>query len=193
MPDDLSLTDAHIAGLPVKECGEPLVDLRRIPALRVGPDAGGAWLRSSLVDRLVTAQCLLPRGTRLLIVDGYRTAARQRRHFADACTTLRIAHRDGPDRQGRATARRDCQPADTAPHRTGAAVDLTLYPTCGPDPDMGAWEYTDLALEPPPARVLANRRMLAQVLIAVGLVNRPTAWWHWSYGDQYWCHLTRAD
>ncbi len=30
------------------------------------------------------------------------------------------------------------------------------------------------------------------VLGAAGLVNYPTEWWHWSYGDRYWAMATGA-
>jgi D-alanyl-D-alanine dipeptidase len=33
-----------------------------------------------------------------------------------------------------------------------------------------------------------NRALLAEVLTAAGLVNYPTEWWHWSYGDRYWAY-----
>ena len=29
-------------------------------------------------------------------------------------------------------------------------------------------------------------------LTAAGLVNYPTEWWHWSFGDRYWALLTGA-
>jgi D-alanyl-D-alanine dipeptidase len=35
--------------------------------------------------------------------------------------------------------------------------------------------------------------MLAGALAGAGLVNYPTEWWHWSYGDRYWALLTGAD
>jgi len=38
----------------------------------------------------------------------------------------------------------------------------------------------------------ANRQLLCQVLSSVGLVNYPTEWWHWSYGDRYWALSTGA-
>ena len=31
----------------------------------------------------------------------------------------------------------------------------------------------------------ANRLILADALAGVGLVNYPTEWWHWSFGDRY--------
>jgi zinc D-Ala-D-Ala dipeptidase len=34
--------------------------------------------------------------------------------------------------------------------------------------------------------------MLAEALRAAGLVNYPTEWWHWSYGDRYWALATGA-
>ena len=29
-------------------------------------------------------------------------------------------------------------------------------------------------------------------LRGAGLVNYPTEWWHWSYGDRYWALMTGA-
>jgi hypothetical protein len=29
--------------------------------------------------------------------------------------------------------------------------------------------------------------------IRAGMLNYPTEWWHWSYGDRYWAHATGAD
>jgi D-alanyl-D-alanine dipeptidase len=56
--------------IPVRECGEPMVDVRAAAPLRVvaGP---GVRLRAGVVDRLVVAQSLLPRDLRLLIVAGH--------------------------------------------------------------------------------------------------------------------------
>lgn len=34
--------------------------------------------------------------------------------------------------------------------------------------------------------------LLARVLRGAGLVNYPTEWWHWSYGDRYWALMTGA-
>ena len=37
----------------------------------------------------------------------------------------------------------------------------------------------------------SNRTVMAKAL-GVGLVNYPTEWWHWSYGDRYWATATGA-
>ena len=31
---------------------------------------------------------------------------------------------------------------------------------------------------------------MADVLGGAGLVNYPTEWWHWSFGDRYWALQT---
>ena len=48
---------------------------------------------------------------------------------------------------------------------------------------FGARNITDAARR--------NRDTLAAALSGAGLVNYPTEWWHWSYGDRYWALLTR--
>ena len=74
------------------------------------------------------------------------------------------------------------------------AVDLTLCDPSGAELDLGTPLdatpeqsdgacYTDAPLPQPAA---ANRAVLVHVLRAAGLVNYPTEWWHWSYGERYW-------
>ena len=43
------------------------------------------------------------------------------------------------------------------------------------------------------ASARAHRVLLASVLGGAGLVNYPTEWWHWSFGDRYWALMTGAD
>ena len=43
-----------------------------------------------------------------------------------------------------------------------------------------------------PAAARANRRLLGDALRGAGLVNYPTEWWHWSFGDRYWAATTGA-
>ena len=38
----------------------------------------------------------------------------------------------------------------------------------------------------------SHRALLGGALTASGLVNYPTEWWHWSYGDRYWALTTGA-
>lgn len=92
-------------------------------------------------------------------------------------------------------------PPEIAPHRAGAAVDLTLVDTDGRELDLGTPMnatpeesagacYTDAAGISEQART--HREILEHVLTAVGLVSYPTEWWHWSFGDCCWALATGA-
>lgn len=71
------MADPRVAAIPVRECGEPLVDVRSGPAAllvdgrRSDPDGAFAHLRQHVRDQLVEAQRQLPGGLRLLVVEGY--------------------------------------------------------------------------------------------------------------------------
>jgi len=163
------LADPRVAAIPVVDVGEPLVDLRRLAPTA---SATGRLVRRSLASRLHRAALILPEGVGLNVVEGYRTATAQQDDMA---------------------------PLDIAPHVAGAAVDLTLVDADGDELWMGSrldatTEESDgachidaLDLDP---EVIARRRVLVQVLHAVGLVNYPPAWWHWSFGDRYWALVT---
>ncbi|MGY2873478.1 D-alanyl-D-alanine dipeptidase [Marmoricola sp. URHA0025 HA25] len=92
-------------------------------------------------------------------------------------------------------------PVPVAPHVAGAAVDLTLVDRHGRELDLGTPIdatpeqsggrcYSDA--EDISAEARHHRQVLARALRTAGLVNYPTEWWHWSFGDRYWALLTRA-
>jgi D-alanyl-D-alanine dipeptidase len=158
------LTDPRVLALPVHESYEPLVML----GASFGP--ARARVRSAVAARLRWAQVELPVGISLRVVEGHR--------FAGAA------------------------PIGVAPHAAGAAVDLTLVDLRGRELDLGtpvaaiAEEYGRRChFEAPdvPASARTHRTLLHRVLTAAGLVNDPTQWWHWSYGDVYWALVTGAD
>ncbi|GAA0656641.1 hypothetical protein GCM10009548_24160 [Streptomyces malaysiensis subsp. malaysiensis] len=41
-------------------------------------------------------------------------------------------------------------------------------------------------------RARENRAIMIEALSSAGMVNYPTEWWHWSYGDRYWAWSTAA-
>lgn len=189
------LADPRVRAVPVSECGDPLV---RLPA-DVSPT--GALVRRALADRLLTADAALPPGVHLRIVEGYRSPAAQQAIIEWYAARIRTAH---PDASGRALERltsRFVAPHDVAPHVAGAAVDLTLVDVCGEELDLGTPidatpEDSDgrcwFAADGIGADARAHRGLLHRVLAAQGLVNYPTEWWHWSYGDRYWAWETGA-
>ena len=205
MSEIILMSDARVAAVPVEECGERLVDVRDFLLVdeRKHKDSHGAetHLRQGVLDRLLAAQALLPEGLRLLFVEGYRPPALQRSYFERYSDELRAEHPDwSPDRI-RSAASRYVSPPEIGPHTAGAAVDLTLADADGRELDLGTPMnaspeqsagacYTDAGNVSAEAR--AHRTVLGSALGAAGLVNYPTEWWHWSYGDRYWALETGA-
>ncbi|MGW6456973.1 M15 family metallopeptidase [Streptomyces sp. NPDC055078] len=196
----------EVAHISVVECGEPLVDLQESSLLDVDPrqaDPDGAYsmVREGVAVRLERAARLLPDGLRLLVTEGYRPLALQRRYFDAYAAELRRANPDWPDDHLRTQVSRSLAPPEIGPHVAGAAVDLTLCTRDGDELDLGTPVdaspeasdgacYTDAPNISGHAR--RNRLTLRAALTTAGLINYPTEWWHWSYGDRYWALLTGA-
>ncbi|MFI0263588.1 M15 family metallopeptidase [Streptomyces sp. NPDC017056] len=204
MSEIVLMSDPRVAAIPVAECGERLVDVRRGDSLLVDvrkqdPDGAFAHLREGVLERLHKAQSMLSPGLRLLFVEGYRPPALQRDYFEEYAGQLQAVHPEWSSTQVHAAASRYVSPPEIAPHSAGAAVDLTLADAGGHELDLGTRMdadpeesegacYTDAANISEKAR--ANRKLLGAVLTAAGLVNYPTEWWHWSFGDRYWALIT---
>ena len=206
MNEIILMSDPRVTGIPVEECGEPLVDVRQDGSLLVDPrkqDPANAFalLRQDVLRRLRDAQEALPGGLRLLFVEGYRPPSLQRRYFEEYAAELRASRPDWPEERVHAMASRYVSPPDIAPHSAGAAVDLTLADADGRELDLGTRMnaspeesagtcYT--AAEGITAEAREHRAILGAALTAAGLVNYPTEWWHWSYGDRYWAQSVGA-
>ncbi|MGW7824932.1 M15 family metallopeptidase [Streptomyces puniciscabiei] len=198
------MSDPKVAAVPVTESGERLVDVRLggrllVDTRKQDPADAFAHLREGVLERLLTAQTMLPTGIRLLFVEGYRPPSLQREYFEEYAGRLRAAHPGWSSQEIHSAASRYVSPPDIAPHSAGAAVDLTLADTDGNELDLGTRMnadpeesagacYTHAPNISEEAR--ANRELLGTVLTAAGLVNYPTEWWHWSFGDRYWALLT---
>ncbi|NAS23192.1 dipeptidase [Herbidospora sp. NEAU-GS84] len=201
MGDVILISDPRVTSIPVIDCLEPLVDVRAF--LRVDPrlaDPAGAFahLREGVAERL--RRVVLPLGVHLMVVEGYRPVSLQRKWFEEYRETLRTTFPDMSSDELHVAASRFVSPVEVAPHTAGAAVDLTLCDDDGVELDMGTEvnatpEQSDgacyTASTDISAEAVQNRKVLATALEAVGLVNYPTEWWHWSYGDRYWA-MTRG-
>lgn len=189
------LSDPQVSAVPVHDNGDPLV--------RLDPTIGRrTFVRSGLADRLATARAALPAGIGLHVVEGHRSAASQQAIVASYSAELSAAHPGMSANELRRLSSRFVAPLDVAPHVAGAAVDLTLIDACGLELELGTpidatpeqsngryyFAAADISRD---AR--ANRNLLARVLTDAGLVNYPTEWWHWSFGDRYWALVTGAD
>ncbi|GIJ77921.1 D-alanyl-D-alanine dipeptidase [Micromonospora phaseoli] len=200
------LCDPRVAAVRGVDDGEPLVDLRGVPELRLddrAADPTGAYarLRRGVVDRLLAAQRALPDGLGLLVIEGYRPYQAQLDIFTGYRDELRRGHPDwSPERVYQETTK-FVSPVEVAPHSTGGAVDLTLCTADGAELDMGtAVDATPeasgnacfTAASSIGVAAREHRQILVAALTGAGLVNYPTEWWHWSYGDRYWALLTGA-
>jgi D-alanyl-D-alanine dipeptidase len=189
------LCDPRVRAVPVLGSAEPLVSLDA----SYGP--ARAVVRSGLAARLAQARTYLPAGTGFRVLEGYRPPDDQlaiiARYSAEICALHPGISADELDR----LTSRFVAPLAVAPHVAGAAVDLTLVDVLGHDLDLGT--AVDATPEQSAGRCYfaadglspdarANRELLGDVLRQVGLVNYPTEWWHWSYGDRYWALMTGA-
>jgi len=210
MPDETDtinsivlMADPRVTAIPVSDNGEDLTDARdhglRTSTYRADDAGEFAHVRAGLATRLVRASEALPRRVRLLLIEGYRPPALQQRYFDKYLGSLREANPASSEERLRMLTSRYVSPPEIAPHSAGAAIDLTLCADDGTELDLGTAVnaspeqsagacYTHHPSVPGEAR--RNRAILAEALSAAGLVNYPTEWWHWSYGDRYWAMAT---
>ena len=190
------LSDPRVSAVPVLDNSEPLVRLD--PALSPTREL----VRAGLADRLRIAHLALPPGIGLRVVEGHRSVAAQQSIITAYAAEVCAARPGISERELAALTSRYVAPVEVAPHVAGAAVDLTLVDACGDELDLGTPidatpERSDgrcyFAADGIGADARAHRALLAGVLGGAGLVNYPTEWWHWSYGDRYWALETGAD
>ena len=125
------MSHPSIARMPVLDCGEPLVE--------VDTGLGGrVFVRQGVDDRLVVARALLPEPYRLVVIEGYRSLARQMALELGYMARLRLRFPILDDAQIRVLASRAVAPVAVAPHVAGAAIDVTIIDTRGREVDMGS-------------------------------------------------------
>jgi D-alanyl-D-alanine dipeptidase len=191
----LLLSDPRVSAVPVRDIDEPLV------VLDLGFGSGKALVRSELATRLQSARAALPSGIYLRVVEGYRPARRQQAIIERYSAEIRAARPGIGEPELHILTSRYVAPLAVAPHVAGAAADVTLVDSCGQELDLGT--PIDATPEQSGGRCYfaadgisrearINRDLLARVLCREGLVNYPTEWWHYSYGDRYWALATGA-
>ena len=135
------MSDPQVAAIPVRECGEPLVDVRdhsfRVDPRKQDPLGAFAHVREGVLARLEHARSLLPAGTDLLFIEGYRPLALQQRYFTEYRNELAAAHPGWTAERLHQAASRYVSPPEIAPHSAGAAVDVTLADQDGHELDLG--------------------------------------------------------
>lgn len=189
------LSDPRVSAVPVRDVDELLV------ALDPGFGPGKALVRRELAARLQSARAALPSGIYLRVVEGYRPAHQQQAIIERYSAEIRTVRPGIGEPELHILTSRYVAPLAVAPHVAGAAVDVTLADSSGRELDLGT--PIDATPEQSGGRCYfaadgisrearANRDLLARVLCREGLVNYPTEWWHYSYGDRYWALATGA-
>lgn len=190
-----------LCGIPIREDGEPLVDVlplsRRIFLDRPRFDyKRESLLRASVAERLAAAAERLPEGYSFALVEGWRPPFIQARMFRATWRMLSERYPDLDEVALREITERYTAPMDESvppPHTTGAAFDLSLYDPSGPvdvhtpfdwsDPDGFSFDAPGLS-----DAARANREILRAAFEGTGITNYPSEYWHWSYGDQGWAY-----
>jgi D-alanyl-D-alanine dipeptidase len=200
------ISDPAVLNISIQENYDPLVDLKTMPEISIDHRKEKESrlcfnVRKSVAEKLIEVNKHLPAGVSLLIVEGYRPLSLQKKYFDGYSKELRTIHPDWDEKRIYAEASKYVAPPDIIPpHSTGGAVDLTLANN-GIEVDMG----TRLNADPEESdnacftlatnisdEAKANRKMLIEAMAAVGFVNYPTEWWHWSYGERYWAFITKS-
>ena len=192
-------TIADLERVPIRDNGEPLVDLRAAcPGLVLGEQPlfarEGVALRLNVVQEWLN---LHHPGLRLRVGDAYRSPSHQARLFGWALLVARLLHPFRSAGQVREAANRYVAAPDTlapAPHTTGGAVDVGLVDINGRRAYMGLFLPAATRTDYPRLNELAarNRAILCAAMRQGGFSNYPLEWWHWSYGDSGWAFRTGA-
>ncbi|HEY0866540.1 MAG TPA: M15 family metallopeptidase [Fimbriimonas sp.] len=193
---------SELRRIPIRECGEPLVDF-----LSSCPDLAHerprfdyrreTLMRDGLLERLCRSANRLPPGLRLGVIEGWRAPVIQQRMYRAVWKQMCERYPDKSPIQLRRIVNRFSAPMDRRappPHTTGGAVDLALLNDRGEALDLHSpfdlyddrgFPFSAAGLSPEAAR---NRSILAEALLAEGITNYPSEYWHWSYGDQGWAY-----
>ncbi|MGE5297903.1 MAG: M15 family metallopeptidase [Acidobacteriaceae bacterium] len=156
--------------------------------------------RPAVLEALVKARALLPKGYNFKIWDLMRPRPVQQAMLYSFCRRIKRSHPDWSQKQIwtevykfgarplKTVIRPDC-------HRNGGAVDLTIVDRKGEELYMGT-DHDDLTdkaatdffenkfkLKPSQLEARNNRRLLKRALEKNGFSNYSREWWHWSIED----------
>ncbi len=182
-----------LRGVPIRDAGEPLVDLRQFsPGVILRPGCL-PFLRETVANQVNQVQERLPAGHVLTIGTCLRTLAMQRGIRENVTKDMAEKHPEWPAATLARMLNRMVAPPDDPsppPHTTGGALDVGIQGPDGQALDFGAGD-SFWATAPTYAGKLSeiarsNRLLLIETMESTGLTNYVGEWWHWSYGDQGW-------
>lgn len=156
-------------------------------------------IRAYIYDLLKEARRHLPENCHFVIYEAYRPMSAQVELWDGVVAKLSKQHPLQDINSEEFIAMCDVFAANPyrqgSGHQSGAAVDISLADDNGAEYDMGGevrgFDNTaDFDCPEISAQARKNREILREALSKVGLVNYPSEWWHYSFGDRLWARLT---
>lgn len=212
-------SDKRITDIPIQDIDEEMVDVfdvkdnlvdmlptPTVPFSEPTFNAGfscSSFIRKSLHERLkalsYNMKRLSNRDFTVFVYEGLRTLDIQEKLFNTCVEELKEEFPDLSKTEIIKLAEKNIShPNNNPPHSTGGAVDIRVW-------DVEKSEYVDMGTfgnywgKNPQAFTFCigltdeqkkNRHLLLTAAAMSGLVNYPCEWWHFSYGDQYFCYWT---
>jgi D-alanyl-D-alanine dipeptidase len=188
---------AALNRVPLRECGEALVDLRRhCPGVRIARRCV-PFLRRTVADMLNAAQAALPAGHRFWVTTALRTLEMQQALYDRYFQQMVTEHPEWSYAALRRATNRFFAPVDQpAPpgHCTGGAVDVKLLGPGGRLLDVispfEGWAAAPTYRPGLSPRAARNRAILVEAMLGAGFSNCHDEYWHYSYGDAAWAVRT---
>lgn len=207
----LLIADPKILAVHTVDNHDPMIDLKAVKTITYGPspeiphNTDYTHMRKTVYEKLIKAQSVLPKGLHFCLYEGYRSLQLQKMLFDERYARVQAKHPGWSPRQLFQETIKLVSPVvnldgskNIPPHSTGGAIDVYLINDQGQAVDMGIdpkdWmQDIDGSLSLTNAHTISeiakqNRRIMSHALSAVGFVNYPTEYWHWSYGDRYWAY-----
>ena len=156
-------------------------------------------IRAYIYNLLKKAQAHLPQGYHFVVYEAYRPMESQIKLWDGVVSEQKKKHPEMDVNSEEFIALCDVFAANPyrqgSGHQSGASVDISLIDDTGKEYDMGGTvrgfdETADFDCPNISPEGRKNREILREALSKCGLVNYPSEWWHYSFGDRLWARLT---
>jgi len=186
--------------ITIKECGEPLVDIKRLcPDLIIDINKERmkkektAYLRKTVAEMICLAKKELPKGMTFVIRDSWRPQYVQKEIFEWFINRFSKKYPNWSKNKIVKEVKKYVAPSEgkwASGHMTGAAVDLRLWKNGRKIPMKSsklAYRENAKSFQPKLSKhIQGNRKIMFDALQKAGLSNSLKEYWHWSYGDIWW-------